>query len=56
MKDLVWKIVASKNPTVDLDLSLDELLITSGMVSKIEVRDGKIGDPLAAVSQYRRFC
>lgn len=51
MNHFVWKITASKNPTVDRDLSLEELLITNGMVSKIEVRDGKMGEPLAAVSQ-----
>lgn len=51
MKDQVWKNVASKNPIVDLDRSFGGSLITSGMVSRIEVRDGIMLAPLLVESQ-----
>ena len=51
MKDQVWKNVASKNPIVDLDRSFGGSLITKGMVSRIEVRDGMMLAPLLVESQ-----
>jgi hypothetical protein len=36
---------------VDLDFSLGGLLMTNGIVSRIEVRDGMMMAPLDAVSQ-----
>lgn len=51
IKERVWKNADSIVPMVDLDLSLGGLLMTRGIVSRIEVREGMIGAPLAAVSQ-----
>lgn len=51
IKERVWKKAASKVPTVDLALSFGGEAITRGIVSRMEVREGIIGLPLAAVSQ-----
>lgn len=55
MKDRAKKKIDSKVPTVDFGVSLGELAITRGIVSRIEVREAKMGDPLEDESQYRRF-
>lgn len=50
-KERVWKNTDSNRPIVDFDLILGGEAMTRGMVSRIEVREGRIGEPLAAVSQ-----
>lgn len=55
MKDRAEKKTDSKVPTVDFGVNLGELAITRGIVSRIEVREARMGDPLEDESQYRRF-
>lgn len=51
-----WKKALSSFPVVDLGLIFGGLATTSRSVSSIDVRDGTMGDPDGAASQYLRFC